>query len=86
MNKISKFQDNLEKIVKRDAIFYTIFERFPELIFEFIEPRITSTKNYSFQPVETKETTFRIYRVFLPPQDTSSGEQWDKLSLQGSAL
>ena len=57
--------------MRRDAIFYTIFQRSPELIFEFIEPRITSTTNYSFQSVEIKEPTFRIDGVFLPPQNAS---------------
>jgi predicted transposase/invertase (TIGR01784 family) len=57
--------------VRTDAIFYTIFQRSPELIFEFIEPRITSTTNYRFESVEVKEPTFRIDGVFLPPQDTS---------------
>ena len=58
--------------MKRDAIFYTIFQRSPELIFEFIEPRITSATNYRFESVEVKEPTFRIDGVFLPPQDASS--------------
>ncbi|MGB3637855.1 MAG: Rpn family recombination-promoting nuclease/putative transposase [Rivularia sp. (in: cyanobacteria)] len=57
--------------MRRDAIFYTIFQRSPELIFEFIEPIITSATNYSFQSVEVKEPTFRIDGVFLPPQDAS---------------
>ena len=69
--KISKFPDNLETSVRRDAIFYTIFQRSPELIFEFIEPRITSATNYRFESVEVKEPTFRIDGVFLPPQDAS---------------
>ena len=57
--------------MRRDAIFYTIFQRSPELIFEFIEPNITSTTNYRFESVEVKEPTFRIDGVFLPPQDAS---------------
>ncbi|MEO1762802.1 MAG: Rpn family recombination-promoting nuclease/putative transposase [Cyanobacteria bacterium J06629_18] len=57
--------------MRRDAIFYTIFQRSPELIFEFIEPKITSTTNYRFESVEIKEPTFRIDGVFLPPQDAS---------------
>lgn len=57
--------------MRRDAIFYTIFQRSPGLIFEFVEPRITSTTNYRFESVEVKEPTFRIDGVFLPPQDTS---------------
>ncbi|BAY81147.1 hypothetical protein NIES267_06220 [Calothrix parasitica NIES-267] len=57
--------------MRRDAIFYTIFQRSPELIFEFIESRVTSATNYRFESVEVKEPTFRIDGVFLPPQDTS---------------
>lgn len=59
----------MEKTLRRDAIFYTIFQRSPELIFEFIEPGITNTTNYRFESVEVKEPTFRIDGVFLPPQD-----------------
>ncbi|WP_414625013.1 DUF2887 domain-containing protein [Calothrix sp. CCY 0018] len=33
--------------MRRDAIFYTIFQRSPELIFEFVEPTITNNTNYS---------------------------------------
>lgn len=57
--------------MKKDAIFYTIFQRSPELIFEFIEPKITSVTNYRFESVEIKETSFRIDGVFLPPQNAS---------------
>lgn len=57
--------------MKRDAIFYTIFQRSPQLIFEFVEPRILSARNYRFESVEIKEPTFRIDGVFLPPADAS---------------
>ncbi|MGD1871936.1 MAG: Rpn family recombination-promoting nuclease/putative transposase [Mastigocoleus sp.] len=56
--------------MRRDAIFYTIFQRSPELIFEFVDLPNSFPKNYRFESVEVKEPTFRIDGVFLPPTDT----------------
>lgn len=57
--------------MKRDAIFYTIFQRFPSLLFSLIEQPPAKAQTYRFESVEVKEPTFRIDGVFLPPEDAS---------------
>lgn len=57
--------------MKRDAIFYTIFQRFPSLLFELVDRPPTEAQRYRFESVEIKEPTFRIDGVFLPPDDAS---------------
>ncbi|MEA5512438.1 Rpn family recombination-promoting nuclease/putative transposase [Nodularia sp. UHCC 0506] len=57
--------------MKRDSIYYQIFKRFPDLIFEIIDYRTEQAQNYRFESVEVKETAFRIDGVFLPPEDVT---------------
>ncbi|MDX2240611.1 MAG: Rpn family recombination-promoting nuclease/putative transposase [Leptolyngbyaceae cyanobacterium bins.302] len=57
--------------MKRDAIFYTIFQRFPSLLFELVDRPPPQAHQYRFESVEVKEPTFRIDGVFLPPDDAS---------------
>lgn len=57
--------------MKRDAIFYTIFQRFPSLLFSLIEQPPAKAQTYRFESVEVKEPTFRIDGVFLPSEDAS---------------
>lgn len=57
--------------VKRDAIFYTLFQRFPSLLFELVDCPPTEAQRYRFESVEIKEPNFRIDGVFLPPEDAS---------------
>ncbi|KAM3113444.1 Rpn family recombination-promoting nuclease/putative transposase [Phormidesmis sp. 146-33] len=52
--------------VKRDTIYYQIFKRFPELLFELADLQSLHPQNYRFDSVEVKETSFRIDGVFLP--------------------
>jgi predicted transposase/invertase (TIGR01784 family) len=55
--------------VKRDVIFYQLFQRFPNLFFDLIgRPQL---QGYRFNSVEVKEPTFRIDGVFLPPENAS---------------
>ncbi len=58
--------------MKRDAIFYTIFQRFPGLLFELIDDRPPDAQRHRFESVEVKEPTFRVDGVFLPPDDVSN--------------
>jgi len=55
--------------VKRDSIYYQLFQRFPQLIFELTDYRPARASDYRFESVEVKETSFRIDGVFLPPED-----------------
>jgi predicted transposase/invertase (TIGR01784 family) len=57
--------------VKRDAIFYQIFQRFPSLFFTLIDQPPEQARGYRFESVEVKEPTFRIDGVFLPPETAS---------------
>ena len=57
--------------MKRNAIFYQIFQRFPTLLFTLIDHPPEQTAGYRFESVEVKEPTFRIDGVFLPPETAS---------------
>lgn len=58
--------------MKRDAIFYQIFQRFPGLFFDLIEQNPEQVRGYRFESVEVKEPNFRIDGVFLPPATASA--------------
>ncbi|NJN38715.1 MAG: Rpn family recombination-promoting nuclease/putative transposase [Acaryochloridaceae cyanobacterium CSU_3_4] len=58
--------------MRRDAIFYQIFKRFPSLLFTLLEHPPEQARGYRFESVEVKEPTFRIDGVFLPPEDAAS--------------
>lgn len=57
--------------MKRDAIFYQIFKRFPSLFFTLLDQPPEQARGYRFESVEVKEPTFRIDGVFLPPETAS---------------
>lgn len=56
--------------MKRDVIFYQLFQRFPNLFFDLIGR--SQMQEYRFDSVEVKEPTFRIDGVFLPPESAAS--------------
>jgi predicted transposase/invertase (TIGR01784 family) len=58
--------------VRRDAIFYTIFKRSPNLLFELVNDRPDNPAGYRFESVEIKEPNFRIDGVFLPSENDPS--------------
>ncbi len=53
--------------MRRDAIFYQLFKRCPDLFFTLLDSPPASIQGYRFESVEVKEPTFRIDGVFLPP-------------------
>lgn len=53
--------------MKRDTIFYQIFQRSPQLLFDLLPLPPASTHGYSFESVEIKEASFRIDGVLTPP-------------------
>lgn len=55
--------------MRRDAIFYTLFQRSPTLLFELVNNPPANPQNYRFESVEIKEPNFRIDGVFLPAAD-----------------
>jgi predicted transposase/invertase (TIGR01784 family) len=58
--------------VRRDAIFYQLFQRFPSLLFDLVDNPPADADRYRFASVEVKEPSFRIDGVFLPPDDAIS--------------
>lgn len=57
--------------MRRDAIFYQLFQRYPALFFELIDQRPELAQRYRFTSVEIKEPSFRIDGVLLPPEDAA---------------
>ncbi|MBD2450712.1 Rpn family recombination-promoting nuclease/putative transposase [Nostoc sp. FACHB-152] len=58
--------------MRRDTIFYKLFQQFPGLLFELVDQPPPEAANYQFESVEIKETAFRIDGVFLPPANAAS--------------
>ena len=55
--------------MKTDKIFYTLFQAFPELLFELIGSDSKFAQNYQFKSIEIKELSFRLDGVFLPDEN-----------------
>jgi predicted transposase/invertase (TIGR01784 family) len=53
--------------MRRDSIFYKIFQQSPELFFSLLPQPPSVISGYRFESVEVKETSFRIDGLFLPP-------------------
>jgi predicted transposase/invertase (TIGR01784 family) len=58
--------------VRRDSIFYKLFQQAPTLLFELLEETPSKAQQYRFDSVAVKEPRFEIDGVFLPP-DTEAG-------------
>jgi predicted transposase/invertase (TIGR01784 family) len=56
--------------MRRDTIFYQIFQQFPTLLFDIISNPPSNADRYTFDSIEVKETSFRIDGVFLPPNNS----------------
>jgi len=55
--------------MKTDKIFYTLFQVFPELLFQLLGESPNLAQNYQFKSVEIKELAFRLDGVFIPDAD-----------------
>ncbi|WP_043995446.1 DUF2887 domain-containing protein, partial [Microcystis aeruginosa] len=55
--------------MKTDKIFYTLFQVFPELLFQLLGKSPNLAQNYQFKSVEIKELAFRLDGVFIPDAD-----------------
>ena len=53
--------------MRRDTIFYQLFQQSPTLLFELLPQPPANAERYTFEAVEVKETAFRMDGVFLPP-------------------
>jgi predicted transposase/invertase (TIGR01784 family) len=59
--------------MRRDAIFYKLFQQSPSLLFDLLETVPVSAAGYRFESVTVKEPTFSIDGVFLPPEGDPPG-------------
>ncbi|MBV6622941.1 MAG: Rpn family recombination-promoting nuclease/putative transposase [Rivularia sp. (in: Bacteria)] len=59
--------------MKRDSIFYKIFQQSPTFLFELVPNPPENADSYSFDSVAVKEPKFEIDGVFLPPQSDGAG-------------
>jgi len=59
--------------MRRDSIFYALFQRSPSLLFELLEASPNQATQYRFESVAVKEPKFEIDGVFLPPKSELPG-------------
>jgi predicted transposase/invertase (TIGR01784 family) len=59
--------------MRRDSIFYALFQRSPSLLFELLNVAPDSASKYRFESVAVKEPKFEIDGVFLPPLSVIRG-------------
>ncbi|BAY04393.1 Rpn family recombination-promoting nuclease/putative transposase [Anabaena cylindrica FACHB-243] len=59
--------------MRRDSIFYYLFQKYPTLLFELLENAPANAANYRFDSVAVKEPKFEIDGVFLPPETETPG-------------
>jgi predicted transposase/invertase (TIGR01784 family) len=60
-------------LMRRDSIFYALFQRSPSLLFELLENPPDGSDQYRFESVAVKEPKFEIDGVFLPPTSETPG-------------
>ncbi|WP_071191319.1 Rpn family recombination-promoting nuclease/putative transposase [Trichormus sp. NMC-1] len=59
--------------MRRDSIFYKLFQQYPSLLFELLTNPPTNADTYRFDSVAVKEPKFEIDGVFLPPETEGAG-------------
>lgn len=59
--------------MRRDSIFYKLFQQYPGLLFELLTNTPENAAEYRFDSVAVKEPKFEIDGVFLPPENQSPG-------------
>ena len=59
--------------MRRDSIFYKLFQQCPNLLFQLIATPPTNADAYRFDSVAVKEPKFEIDGVFLPPENEAAG-------------
>jgi predicted transposase/invertase (TIGR01784 family) len=59
--------------MRRDSIFYKLFQQSPTLLFELLTNPPTNADAYRFDSVAVKESKFEIDGVFLPPESEGAG-------------
>ncbi|RCJ27402.1 hypothetical protein A6S26_13335 [Nostoc sp. ATCC 43529] len=59
--------------MRRDSIFYKLFQQYPTLLFELLTNPPINADAYRFDSVAVKEPKFQIDGVFLPPENEGVG-------------
>ncbi|RCJ27377.1 hypothetical protein A6S26_13200 [Nostoc sp. ATCC 43529] len=59
--------------MRRDSIFYKLFQQSPSLLFELLTNPPINAELYRFDSVAVKEPKFEIDGVFLPPENEGTG-------------
>lgn len=59
--------------MRRDSIFYKLFQQFPSLVFALLPNPPANAAAYRFESVAVKEPKFEIDGVFLPPEEHRPG-------------
>ncbi|MDJ0619648.1 MAG: Rpn family recombination-promoting nuclease/putative transposase [Calothrix sp. MO_192.B10] len=59
--------------MRRDSIFYKLFQQYPTLLFELLTNPPENADEYRFDSVAVKEPKFEIDGVFLPPEGENPG-------------
>lgn len=59
--------------MRRDSIFYKLFQQSPTLLFQLLETPPSNADAYRFDSVAVKEPRFEIDGVFLPPENQGAG-------------
>jgi len=59
--------------MRRDSIFYKLFQQSPALLFELLTNPPINADEYRFDSVAIKEPKFEIDGVFLPPENEGNG-------------
>ncbi len=59
--------------MRRDSIFYKLFQQSPSLLFELLTNPPANGDKYKFDSVAVKEPKFEIDGVFLPPENMGAG-------------
>lgn len=59
--------------MRRDSIFYTLFQKYPNILFALLENPPANAANYRFDSVAVKEPRFEIDGVFLPAEASPPG-------------
>jgi predicted transposase/invertase (TIGR01784 family) len=71
--RLNGFPRKMALLMRRDSIFYALFQRSPSLLFELLESPPVLSEQYRFESVAVKEPKFEIDGVFLPPESEPPG-------------
>lgn len=59
--------------MRRDSIFYQLFQQYPALLFELLSEPPANAADYTFDSVAVKEPRFEMDGIFLPPDTGTPG-------------